>query len=139
MSDEARPFRLLPRIDDTNRHFWTGGEQGELRFLRCQRCGWWIHPPSPICPQCFSKDVAPDVVSGDAVVHTFTVNHQPWIPGFDPPYVVAIVELPEQDGLRLTTNIVGCEPEEVTIGMPVHVVFEQYEDVWLPLFRPVGA
>ena len=139
MSDETKPFRLLPRVDDNNRHFWTGGEQGELRFLRCQQCGYWIHPPAPICPQCYSKDVAPEAVSGDAVVHTFTVNHQLWIPGFDPPYVVAIVELPEQEGLRLTTNIVGCEPDEVTIGMPVHVVFEQHEDVWLPLFQPVGA
>jgi uncharacterized OB-fold protein len=77
-------------------------------------------------------------VSGDAVVHTFTVNHQPWQPGVQVPYVVAIVELPEQDGLRLTTNIVGCAPEEVRIGMPVHVTFEQVDDVFLPLFRPVA-
>ncbi len=55
-------------------------------------------------------------------MHTFTVNHQPWMPGPEPPYVVAIVELPEQDGLRLTTNIVNCAPDDVRIGMPVQVV-----------------
>jgi uncharacterized OB-fold protein len=134
-----RPFRVLPRVTDQNEHFWRGGADGELRFLRCQDCGYWIHPPAPICPECLSKDVAAEPVSGDAVVHTFTINEQLWIPTLDPPYVVAIVELPEQAGLRLTTNIVGCAPHEVTIGMPVHVSFEEYDDVWLPFFAPVAA
>lgn len=132
-------YRLLPRVDDTNRHFWTGGEQGELRFLRCQACRTWIHPPSPVCPRCLGKDLAPEAASGRAVVHTFTVNHQEWLPGVELPYVIAIVELPEQEGLRLTTNIVDCPVDDVVIGMPVEVVFEHHEDVWLPLFRPTGA
>ncbi|MBA3304283.1 MAG: OB-fold domain-containing protein [Acidimicrobiia bacterium] len=131
------PFRLLPRVTDENEHFWTGGADGALRFLRCQSCRWWVHPPSPVCPRCLSRILLPEAVSGRAVVHTFTVNHQPWYPGLDPPYVVAIVELPEQAGLRLTTNLVGCAPEAVTIGMDVQVVFEHHEDVWLPLFEPV--
>ena len=65
-----RPFRVLPRVTDQNEHFWRGGADGELRFLRCQDCGYWIHPPAPICPECLSKDVAAEPVSGDAVVHT---------------------------------------------------------------------
>lgn len=137
MSD--KPFRVLPRLDDANRHFWTGGEQGELRFLRCQSCGYWLHPAGPVCPECLSTDLAPESVSGRAQVHTYTVNHKAWIPGFDPPYVVAIVELPEQAGLRLTTNIVGCAPGDVRIGMDVQVTFEQHDDVWIPLFEPVGG
>lgn len=141
MADTSeKPFRVLPRVSETNEHFWRGGAEGELRILRCQACGYWIHPPSPRCPDCLSKDVRPEAVSGDAVVHTFTINHQPWIPTFDPPYVVAIVDLPEQAGLRLTTNIVGCEPDDVFIDMPVRVVFEHYDEngyeVWLPLFEP---
>lgn len=131
------PFRLLPRVTDENEHFWTGGADGELQFLRCQACRWWVHPPSPVCPQCLSRSLLPEAVSGRAVVHTFTVNHQAWYPGLDPPYVVAIVELPEQAGLRLTTNLVGCAPEAVVIGMDVRVTFEHHEDVWLPLFEPV--
>ena len=43
-------FAILPRVTDRNRHFWTGGEAGELRFLRCQDCGFYIHPPLPLCP-----------------------------------------------------------------------------------------
>ncbi len=131
----AKPFRLLPTLDDTNRAFWTAGERGELHLWRCGRCGYWIHPWSPRCPVCLSKDVAVDTASGRATLHTYTVNHQPWYPGLEPPYVVAIVELVEQEGLRLTTGIVGCAPDEVEIGMPLQVTFEQYEDVWLPFFE----
>ena len=132
----SKPFRVLPQLNDLNRPFWTGGERGELCLLRCRACKHWIHPPAPICPACLARDVAPEAASGRARVASFTVNHQPWIPGFDPPYVVAIVELPEQTGLRLTTNLVGCAPSDVRIGMPVRVRFEQREDVWIPLFEP---
>jgi uncharacterized OB-fold protein len=135
----ARPFRVMPAVTPENEHFWRGGADGELRFLRCGACGYWIHPPSPVCPECLSRDVAPAVASGRATVYTFTVNWQPWYPALDPPYVVAIVELPEQAGLRLTTNIVECDPDDVRIGMEVEVVFEEYDDVWLPFFRPVAA
>lgn len=136
--DDDRPFRVLPKVTPENEHFWQGGEHGELRFLRCTSCGHWIHPPAPICPVDLSKDLEVAAASGDAVVHTYTVNHHPWIPGFDPPYVVAIVELPEQVGLRLTTNLVGIEPDDVEVGMPVRVTFEEREDAWLPLFEPTG-
>jgi hypothetical protein len=70
------------------------------------------------------------------MLHTFTVNHQPWYPGLDPPYVVGIVALPEQRGLRVTAGIVGVEPADVRIGMSLRVTFEQYDDVWLPFFEP---
>ena len=135
MADD-KAFRLLPRVDDTNEFFWTGGKDGELRFLRCRSCGYYVHPPSPICPIDLSKDLAPEAVSGQATVHTFTVNHQPWIPGYDPPYVIAIVEIAEQPDVRLMTNIVGCSPDDVYVGMPVVVSFDHHDDVWLPLFKP---
>jgi uncharacterized OB-fold protein len=140
MPDAAeQPFRILPRVTDHNEHFWRGGRDGELRILRCQDDGNWIHPPAPVCPRCLGADVAPEVTSGRGVIHTYTVNHYPWIPGFDPPYVVAIVELAEQEGLRLTTNIVGVAPDEVRSGLPVRVTFEHRDErgyeVWLPLFE----
>ena len=135
--DESKPFRLLPQVTPENEHFWRGGADGELRFLRCGSCGYYVHPPAPLCPECLSRDLAAEAVSGRAVVHTFTVNHQAWIPGFDPPYLVAIVELEEQEGLRLTTNLVKCEPEDVSIGMRVKTLFEDVgDDVYLPLFEP---
>ncbi len=137
--DANPPLRILPAVTPANEHFWTGGADGELRFLRCKACDHWLHPPGPICPACLGRELAVDTASGRGTVHTFTVNHQPWIPGFDPPYVVAIVELPEQEGLRLTTNVVGLSHDEVRIGLPVEVTFEAHGEVWIPLFRPVGG
>jgi uncharacterized OB-fold protein len=130
---------VLPAVTVDNEHFWRGGEHGELRFTRCDDCGYWIHPPQPRCPNCLSKSLSVTAASGLGTVHTYTVNHQPWYPNLDPPYVVAIIDLDEQDGLRLTTNLVDCDPDEVEIGMRVRVTFEQYDDVWIPFFRPVGA
>jgi len=132
-----KPFRLLPAVTPENEHFWKAGADGVLRFQRCSDCSTLIHPPSPVCPACLSRESDVADVSGRATVHTWTINHQPWIPGFDPPYVVAIVEIEEQPDVRLMTNIVGCEPEEVEIGMPVKVLFEEREDgIFLPLFEP---
>jgi uncharacterized OB-fold protein len=133
------PFRLLPRVTDDTEFFWTAGQDGVLRFQRCQSCGYYIHPPGPVCPRCLSRELKPEPVSGRATVHTFTVNHQPWIPGYDPPYVIAIVVIAEQDDVRLTTNIVGCAPDDVHVGMPVQVTFDHHDDVWLPLFEPVKS
>ncbi len=135
----SKPFRLLPRVGPENEHFWRGGREGELRFLRCGACGYYVHPPSPLCPECLGRELAPEAVSGRAVVHTYTLNHQRWIPGFEPPYLVAIVELEEQQGLRLTTNLVNVDPDEVEIGMAVRVLFEDLgEDIFLPLFEPAA-
>jgi uncharacterized OB-fold protein len=136
---ETPPFRVLPQITPENEHFWVGGEHGELRFLRCGPCCTWVHPPAPVCPECLGKELSVSAVSGRARVATFTINHQPWIPGFEPPYVIAIVELEEQPGLRLTTNIVGCEPSAVYIDMAVRVVFEKQEGIWIPLFEPADG
>ncbi len=134
-----KPFRPLPLLTAENEHFWTGGAKGELRLLRCPACKTYVHPPAPICPECLGGQLAPEPVSGRATLLTYTVNHHPWIPGFDPPYVIAIVELPEQKGLRLTTNLVNCAEPGVRIGMPLRVVFEACDDgIFLPLFEPVG-
>ena len=132
-----RPFRILPNVTDENAHFWRGGATGTLSFLRCDACSTYVHPPSPICPECLGKQLAPHAVSGRATLTTYTVNHQPWIPGFEPPYIVAIVELEEQRGLRLTTNLVHCEEADVRIGMPLQVTFYAAGDgIFFPLFAP---
>jgi uncharacterized protein len=128
-------MRLLPRLDDDVAFYWTSGADGTLRLLRCRSCGYFIHPPGPVCPRCLSRDLGPEQVSGRGRLESFTVNYQEWIPGSDP-YIIAWVSIEEQPELRLTTNLVGVEPEDVEIGIPVRVVFEENEDVFLPLFTP---
>jgi uncharacterized OB-fold protein len=83
-------------------------------------------------------------VSGQATVAAYTINRQPWIPGLDPPYIVAMVELADEPDVRLITNVVDVSADDIHDGLPVEVFFEDWpalagEDdsrVWLPLFRP---
>jgi uncharacterized OB-fold protein len=131
--------RPLPVLNPQNEFYWTSGRDGRLRVLRCARCGTYLHPPAPVCPACLSAELAPVAVSGRGTVYTFTVNMQQWQPGLEVPYVVALVELVEQEGLRILTNIVGCEPDEVVVGMAVEARFEHHGDVYVPLFGPVAA
>jgi len=73
------------------------------------------------------------------VVVGYTINQHQWSPDFEPPYVIAVVALEESADVRLTTNLVGCEPGDVHIGRQVTVRFEQFEDIWLPMFELTGA
>ena len=127
--------RVLPRLDSENRFFWTGGADGKLRLLRCQDCAAFIHPPRPVCRQCLSENVAPEVVAGTGTVDTFTVNYQEWRPGLEVPYVIARVAIDGAPGVYLTTNIVGCSVDAVQIGDRVRVTFEQQGEIYLPLFE----
>ena len=127
-----QPPRVLPDLDQPSAFFWTSGADGRLR---CEDCSNLIHPPAPYCPACRGRRTSPAAVTGRGVVHSYTVNHQPW-DGSSEPYVIAVVALDDQPDVRLTTNIVGIAPGEVRIGLPVEVTFEDHDPVFLPLFRP---
>ena len=136
-------MRLLPELTPVNEWFWTSGADGVLRMQRCEDCTRIAHPPTPICPECRSRNRGIVEVSGRATVVGVTVNHHPWLPGFDPPYVIANVALAEDPTVRLTTNIVDCDPDTVRIGDVVEVRFEEYghkgsAPLHLPLFTPTG-
>ncbi len=130
--------RPMPRLDNDNRAFWTGGADGELRLLRCQDCKTFVHPPKPVCRKCLSENVKAEAVAGTGVVDTFTVNHQKWVPGVEAPYVIARVAIDGAPGVYLTTNIVGSPVDEVDIGDRVRVTFENQGDVYFPLFEKVS-
>ncbi len=129
--------RMLPKLDADNRAFWTGGAEGELRLTRCADCQGFIHPPRPFCRHCLSENVAPEAVAGTGVIDTYTLNYQQWHPAMEVPFVIARVAIDGAPGVYLTTNIVGCDPHDVDIGDRVRVVFEQQDDVYLPLFEKI--
>jgi uncharacterized OB-fold protein len=112
---------------------------GQLVVPYCETCASWSLPPSSDCPDCGTALVG-RAVSGHGTVFTWTVNHHPFNPAVPLPYIVAIVELAEQPGLRLAANIVDCQPDSVSVGMPVQVRFERNdadsEPVSVPVFSP---
>jgi acetyl-CoA acetyltransferase/uncharacterized OB-fold protein len=129
--------RPLPSLTDDSAFFWTSGADGRLRFQECGACAALIHPPQPVCSYCRNHDTRVTAVSGYGTLVGFTVNQRFGLPGLPAPYVVAQVAIEEDPRVRLTTNAVQCDPQDLTLGMRMEVVFEQVEDVWLPLFRPV--
>ena len=130
-------LRPAPALEAHTEAFWRACRAGRLEFTRCVPCAWFIHPSRPICPRCRGRDLTVAEVSGRARLHSYTVNHQRWFPGQEVPYVIGLVELVEQPGLRLTTNIVNCPIDRIAIGMPLRVLFETVnDDVALPLFEP---
>jgi acetyl-CoA acetyltransferase/uncharacterized OB-fold protein len=121
-----------------NEFFWTSGADGTLRIQECTSCAALIHPPQPVCRYCRGHAMGVRVVSGFGTLAGFTVNHRFGVPGLPAPYVVAQVALADDPRVRLTTNIIDCDPGDLVLGMRVEVVFQQDDDVWLPLFRPVA-
>ena len=135
--ERGPPSRPRPDLTPFNEAFWTGGKDGGLRIQRCRECDRWYHPPGARCPRCLSGDLHYDAVSGRGEVFSFAVLHHAYRPGLVTPYVVALVELTDQPGLRVTSNIVGCPASDVAIGMPVAVQFEAMgEGLYAPVFAP---
>jgi acetyl-CoA acetyltransferase/uncharacterized OB-fold protein len=138
LSTDGASGRPLPLITPENEFYWTSGADGRLRFTECESCKALIHPPQPVCRYCRGHQMGVRAVSGYATLIGFTVNHRFSLPGLPAPYVVAQVAIEEDPRVRLTTNAVECDPERLELGMRMEVVFEQDEDVWLPLFRPAS-
>ena len=122
--------------DDLDRFYWTSGPIGPLRLHHCDQCARFHHPPTPVCPYCHSREVAPAPVSGLGTIAAFTINHQEFMPGFPVPFVFAFVEVDEDPTIRLGTNIGNCEHDAVRIGLPVQVTFEANGEFHVPLFEP---
>jgi uncharacterized OB-fold protein len=133
VEDFARPE---PPLTGRASDYWRSGGDGALRIACCQSCGHLTHPPLPVCPVCRSRDLRPKEVSGQGTVYSWTLNRYQWSPGMVPPYVVAQIELVEQPGLLILSNVVECDPADVSMGMPVQVCFARSGEAYIPLFRP---
>ena len=134
-----KPRRALPKPTPETQHFWDGTRAGELRLQRCTRCGHSYFPPRPFCPECGSRAVEVYAASGRATLHSYVIHHRP-MPGFEPPYAIAVVAL--EEGPRMMTNLVEVEqtPEALVLDMPLEVTFEPVSDeITLPLFKPAGG
>ncbi len=127
-----------PGVDWETRAYWEGCGRNELILQRCRSCGTLQHRPRALCVSCLSDEIEHFPASGRGTIYSFTVTHQNQAPGFREalPYVLAYVEL--EEGVRLLTNIVGCSPEDVRIGLPVEVEYAQLEgDIAVPRFHPL--
>jgi uncharacterized OB-fold protein/acyl dehydratase len=134
----AVPGRIRPPRGHDNGWWWNLVDQGKLPIQSCNQCGALHHPPRPMCNQCRSMEMGWIEASGRAKLHSFTVIHHPQFPGYDFPIVAALVDL--EEGTRMVSNVVGCSPEDIEIGMALEgFIHEDADGFKLPLFRPAGG
>ena len=127
----------IPTITPDMQPFFAAAKRHELVVQRCRECGTHRFPAREICSNCLSRDSEWVKVSGEGEIFSYNVMHQVYHPGFagEVPYAVVVVKL--REGAKMTSNLVGVPPHEITIGMPVKVIFEDVtEDVTLPKFTP---
>jgi hypothetical protein len=144
MSTTARGAKPSPVPDHQSAPFFDGALSGRLMLLRCDACGTFQSPTAylgvplrPRCLECFSAALRWEASSGQATLYSYAVMHQLYDEAFadELPYNIAVVETAE--GVRLTTQVIDCRPDELRVGIALEVVFERLsDDVAIPKFRP---
>ena len=127
----------LPAPDESTEPYWAATRDGKLLVKRCADCGRHHFYPRPFCPHCWSEAVDWVEASGRGTLYTYSTVRVNDLPPFGErvPYTAAIVDLDE--GPRVMTNLVDCDPADVRIGMPVEVTFRELDDEFtLAMFRP---
>jgi uncharacterized OB-fold protein len=128
-----------PLPDELTQGFWDAIAARHLAIQRCKQCGKYVHTPKAVCPFCLSLELYYDDVSGRGTLYSYGIAVHLYHPALASraPYVLAIVELDDQPGLRMLSNVIDCPEDELQIGMSLEVVFEQVAPgLILPLFRP---
>ncbi|WP_210032580.1 Zn-ribbon domain-containing OB-fold protein [Pseudonocardia parietis] len=110
------PAPPVPVPDPDSTGYWEATREGKLMLCRCVDTGTWIHPPQERSPS--GGKVRFEEVSGRGTVFSFIVVRHQTVPGRRPPYVVGVIELDEQPGLRLT-GVIEADPLEVEVGARV--------------------
>lgn len=134
----------IPVPDESSAGFWELAADGILATQRCTNCGWRAYPPRMVCPRCLADppDFEWSRVSGDGRLATWTIVRDALLPGFaaSTPYVVAEVELVEQEGLRVVARLVDVPEHELRIGIQVRVGFvDGGEGMHVPVFARQGS
>ena len=133
----------LPVADEWSRPFWEGVSAQKLLVQRCAPCGRLQFPPDASCASCGAADLSFEEMSDRGTVHSFTETvsgaRHPFFQAISP-YLVGQVQLDEQEGLVFASNFPGSRYEDLEIGAPVMVEFQEIADgVVIPQFRLCGA
>ena len=115
---------IPPAVTEETAPFWAAADEGRLLVEHCTKCGADGFPPRGICRACRCRETSWAEVAGPGTVHSYTVNHQRWLPHLEVPYAVVLVEFADHPGVRVPGRLRGCAPEEAAVGMAVEVGFE---------------
>jgi uncharacterized OB-fold protein len=138
MSERFFPDSMpMPMANAITLPWWQAAAEHRLVVQRCTSCEPTRLPPAPLCPECRSEESDWKEVSGRGEVYTYTTVHRPIAAGQELPFVIAVIALEDSGGLRLISNLVNVDPQDLEIGMPVELVWEDMSaDLAIPRFRP---
>jgi len=128
----------VPQITKINRPYWEAAKQHKFMLQRCKMCGSYRYNPGESCPSCLSEELEWVEVSGQGTIYSWTVFHHVYHPAFkdEVPYVVVSVEL--EEGPMINSRLVDYKIEDIKIGLPVMVTFQDVTDeITLPMFRVI--
>jgi uncharacterized OB-fold protein len=129
--------RIKPPLGQDNAWWWEMAGQGKLGIQRCLGCQSLRHPPRPMCGACHSQEWDAMEASGFGTICSYTVLTHPQFPGYNYPLIIVLVDL--EEGTRLTSQLVGCEPEDVDFGLPVEMLIQEDPDGFkIPVFQLRG-
>jgi hypothetical protein len=132
--------KFVPVPTAETAEYWEGCRRHELLIQRCADCAAHQFYPRIMCATCSGRALRWVRASGRAVLKSYTVVRRAVSQAYaaEVPYVVALVEL--EEGPTLMSNVIDCPVDEMRIGMPVEVVFDDWpEGVSIPKFRPLRA
>jgi uncharacterized OB-fold protein len=126
-----------PLADATTLPWWQAAAEHRLVVQRCAACGRTRLPPAPVCPACRAAESDWKEVSGRGELYSYTVVHRPVAAGQALPFVIGVVALDDSGGVRMISNLVAVDPEQIAIGMRVELVWEDVgPELAIPRFRP---
>jgi uncharacterized protein len=141
LAEASAPYlKPLPQVTEANREFFEGLKRREFLVPKCAQCGDYNWVPYPACRSCLSEDQAWTRVSGEATVYTYSVIYRgPGAFDADVPYVIVLGELTERPRPCLVLgNLVGTDPDQIRVGMPIQIAYQDIPGEDITLWRWVA-
>ena len=133
-------LKPLPQVNEANKPFFDGLKRREFLVPKCDHCGDYNWVPYPACRSCLSEEQTWTQVSGEGTVYTYSVIHRgPGAFNADVPYVAVLGELTERPRPMLVLgNLVGTDPDQIRVGMPIQIAYQDIPGEDITLWRWVA-
>jgi uncharacterized OB-fold protein len=128
----------VPQPNPDDQAYWDFCARRELRIQRCVKCSQFRHPPMPCCGRCGSRETEWAAVPCTGSVFSYTIVRHAAHPALKcaVPYNVAVIHLDDAGDVRLVSNVMDAEPEQMAVGLRVALAWDDNaEGQPLPRFR----
>lgn len=124
----------VPQADGLDAPYYAAANEGRLSLQCCNACKQFQWGPEWICHRCHSFDLGWKDVDPKGVIYSYERVWHPVHPALKEqgPYIVALIELPSANNVRVVGNLLGDARAPVKIGSAVKAVFEHHPEAAKP-------